>query len=66
VVATANNIYNGITDADGRIDLKGMVANDYSFTISADGYTAQTIAATIKTGTVSTLNVDLELIEVVI
>jgi hypothetical protein len=62
IIATANNIYNGITDADGRVDFKGMVANDYSFTISADGYTAQMVAVTIKIGTVSALNVSLALV----
>jgi hypothetical protein len=57
-VAPATSAYVTITDADGHYDLK-LAADDYMVTVSAAGYTNQTIAVTVKTGTVSSLNVAL-------
>lgn len=65
-VSTANNIYTAVTDVEGRFDIKGMAADEYTLTVTAVGYSSQTILATVKTGIMSTVNVVLDLVPVTV
>ncbi len=57
-ISPATSAFVTVTDNEGRYNLK-LAAGDYMVTISAQNYTNQTVAATVKTGTVSSLDVSL-------